>query len=122
MELMVFQIRRSDGSIDPFSSGTLIDVDGKTTHIDQRQFEVEVLDTWQSPHSDAVYPSSWKIRIPGIGLTLDLQPYMADQELNVSYTYWEGAVDVTGVYGEQTLSGSGYVELTGYAMSMEGEF
>ena len=122
MELMLFQIRRSDGSVDPFSSGTLIGIDGETMHIDQSQFIVEVFDTWQSPHSDAVYPSSWKIKIPEVGLILDLQPYMADQELNLSYTYWEGAVGVTGELEGQALSGSGYIELTGYAMSMEGEF
>ena len=122
MELMLYHFRRSDGSVDPFSSGTLVDVDGRTMHIDQSQFEIEVLDTWQSPNSDAVYPSSWTIRIPGIGLILNLKPYMADQELNVSYDYWEGAVGVNGKLGEQALSGSGYVELTGYASSMEGEF
>ena len=122
MELMLFQIRRSDGSVDPFSSGTLIDADGEVIHIDRSQFEIDVLDTWQSPHSGAVYPSSWQIRIPGIGLNLDLQPYMADQELNLSYAYWEGAVEATGRLGEQAVFGSGYVELTGYARSMEGEF
>jgi predicted secreted hydrolase len=47
---------------------------------------------------------------------------MADQELNVSYAYWEGAVNVTGSLGEQAVTGSGYVELTGYAASMEWEF
>lgn len=122
MELMLFQIRRSDGSIDQFSSGTLIKPDGETIHIDRIQFEIDVLDFWRSPHSDAVYPASWKIGIPHIGLTLDVQPYMDDQEMNVSYAYWEGAVSVTGELGEQALSGSGYVEMTGYAMSMEGEF
>ena len=30
MELMVFQIRQADGSIDPFSSGTVIGSDGET--------------------------------------------------------------------------------------------
>ena len=35
-ELMMFQIRRTDGSIDPYSSGTLIAVDGTTKHLDQR--------------------------------------------------------------------------------------
>jgi predicted secreted hydrolase len=47
---------------------------------------------------------------------------MADQEMNVSYAYWEGAVGVSGMYGDQTINGSGYVELTGYAASMEDEF
>jgi len=47
---------------------------------------------------------------------------MLDQELNVSYIYWEGAVKVSGSYGGKAVEGAGYVELTGYAGSFEGEF
>jgi len=42
--------------------------------------------------------------------------------MDVSYIYWEGAVQVAGIYQGQQISGLGYVELTGYAASMEGEF
>ena len=37
-------------------------------------------------------------------------PFVRDQEMRVSFTYWEGAVRITGSAG-----GSGYVEVTGYA-------
>jgi predicted secreted hydrolase len=47
---------------------------------------------------------------------------MADQELNVSYAYWEGAVAVTGTRNAAVVIGGGYVELTGYSKSMGGEF
>jgi predicted secreted hydrolase len=47
---------------------------------------------------------------------------MSDQEMNVSYAYWEGAVNVKGEFANQLVAGSGYVEMTGYAASMEGEF
>ena len=40
----------------------------------------------------------------------------------MSYTYWEGAVRVTGTSGPKAVQGNGYVELTGYAESMQGEF
>jgi predicted secreted hydrolase len=40
---------------------------------------------------------------------------LADQELDVSVRYWEGAVDVTGTRAGRTAAGVGYVELTGYA-------
>ena len=39
-----------------------------------------------------------------------VSPYIAAQEHSQSFIYWEGAADVTGV----GISGSGYVELTGY--------
>jgi predicted secreted hydrolase len=121
-EIMVFQIRQADGSVDPFSSGTLVGSNGDTQHLARSQFEIEVVNTWRSPNSEAVYPALWSISIPEIDLTLDIEPYMSDQELNVSYAYWEGAVGITGTLGEQVVTGSGYVELTGYAASMEGEF
>jgi predicted secreted hydrolase len=121
-ELMVFQIRREDGSIDPFSSGTWINPEGETTHLDQDQFQIQVQDTWRSPHTRAEYPSAWRVEIPSLGLGLEIAPYMNDQEMDVSYTYWEGAVSIKGTAGEKPISGNGYVEMTGYAGSMEGEF
>jgi predicted secreted hydrolase len=121
-ELMVFQIRRADGSIDPFSSGMLVSRDGTTNFLDQEDFNIEVTDTWKSPHSEAVYPSGWSVRIPALELVLEIKPHMQDQELNVSYAYWEGAVGVTGSQGDQPINGNGYVELTGYSGSMAGEF
>jgi predicted secreted hydrolase len=47
---------------------------------------------------------------------------LADQELNVSYAYWEGAVQISGEHGGDPVRGSGYVEMTGYASSMQGQF
>jgi predicted secreted hydrolase len=47
---------------------------------------------------------------------------VADQELNVSFDYWEGAVRIGGTWQGQTVAGSGYVELTGYTESIAGEF
>ena len=48
------------------------------------------------------------------GLSLDIKPYLANQELNLSVRYWEGAVQVKGTSFGQPVSGDGYVELTGY--------
>jgi len=121
-DLMMFQIRRDDGSIDPFSSGTVITPEGETFHLDRDQFEIQVSDTWKSPHSGAEYPSAWTLRVQSINLVLEIQPYMADQEMNVSYAYWEGAVGVRGTMDEISVTGNGYIEMTGYAASMEGEF
>ncbi len=121
-ELMVFQIRRADGDIDPFSSGTWINAGGNTTHLDQDHFQIQVLDTWQSDTSGGEYPARWKVVIPSLSIDLDIEPYLADQEMNVSYAYWEGAVKVSGSVEGETVNGDGYVEMTGYTASMEGEF
>ncbi len=116
-ELMFFQIRRADGSIDPFSSGMYVDAEGGTMPLEGSQFQIHVRDEWVSPHSGGVYPAAWTVNIPQLNLEMNIEPYFRDQEMDVSYFYWEGAVKVSG-----SLTGSGYVEMTGYAGSMEGEF
>jgi predicted secreted hydrolase len=122
VDLMVFQIRRADGSIDPFSSGMLVYPDGRSLPLDQQAFSILVQDSWKSPHSGAVYPARWSVSVPEAGLELEISPHMADQELNVSYSYWEGAVRVQGRLDGAPVAGNGYVELTGYSQSLGGEF
>jgi len=121
-ELMVFQIRRADGSLDPFSSGTLILVDGSTRRLSHDDFEIITGVTWRSPRSGATYPAEWTISVPSANLVLNIAPYLADQELNVSYAYWEGAVKISGERDGRAVSGSGYIEMSGYAGSMGGQF
>ena len=41
-------------------------------------------------------------------------PALADQELDLSFRYWEGAVEIEGTLGASDVNGRGYVELTGY--------
>lgn len=114
-EVMYFNIRKEDGSVEAVSSGTLIDVDGSTRYLPQEAVEITVLDHWQSPESGAIYPAEWAFAIPGEGIELHIKPLLPQQELRVSFTYWEGAVRVEG-----TQQGYGYVELTGYFASMQG--
>jgi predicted secreted hydrolase/threonine/homoserine/homoserine lactone efflux protein len=121
-ELMVFQIRRENGSIDPFSSGTWITADGSTIHLEKDDFEITALDIWKSPTSDVVYPSRWSLRVPKLALELDIHPLIPNQELNLTYQYWEGAADITGGRNGEPVSGTGFVELTGYGKSIAGEF
>ncbi len=121
-ELMVFQIRKADGSIDPFSSGTWIAPDGSTLKLTQKDFTIKIIDTWQSPQSGTVYPSQWVLEIPKLEAEWSIEPQLANQELKLSYTYWEGAVKINGQIAGQAVSGHGYVELTGYSSSIGGEF
>ncbi|MEQ1794816.1 MAG: lipocalin-like domain-containing protein [Nitrospira sp.] len=118
-ELMIYRLRRADGSSDPASSGTLVFADGRMQHLAASDIQLTALDTWTSPTSKATYPSRWQVSIPSLGLSLKLTPLLADQELRTTrstqVTYWEGAVDVTGTERDQRISGEGYIELTGYA-------
>jgi len=121
-DLMVFQIRRSDGTVDPFSSGTLIGPEGDKQSLSLEDFEIGIRATWRSPQTGVVYPSRWRVAVLDAGLDIEIEPYLADQELDVSYAYWEGAVRFQGQRAGEAVSGEGYVELTGYAGSMQEQF
>jgi len=118
-ELMLYRLRRADGSADPVSSGTFIDQDGKAQHLPLKDFSLEPLSRWTSPTSKAVYPQRWRLTIPSRQLSLELVPLMAEQELTTTrstqVTYWEGAIEATGTVQEKPITGKGYMELTGYA-------
>lgn len=121
-ELMAYTLRQADGSVDPYSRGTLIAADGSTRALQAADFTLKVEDSWKSPHSGGVYPAGWVLQIPSAGLTLRIHPALADQELNTSIIYWEGSVRVSGERNGKPVSGKGYTELTGYAQSLAGKF
>jgi len=121
-ELMLFEIRRADGSREPVSGGTLVASDGSTRRLLAADFQAEALGSWTSPHSGAVYPARWRLRVPAEQLQLTVEPLVADQELRTGFVYWEGAVSVSGTSHGRVIAGRGYVELTGYARSMQGVF
>ena len=112
-EFMLFQLRHLDGSIDPYSSGTYIDRDGRATHLKHSDFQLQPLEFWISPTTHTRYPIRWRISIPSLKITLECAAVIPDQELAsedaASPAYWEGAVTYTG-----SASGVGYLEMTGY--------
>jgi predicted secreted hydrolase len=118
-ELMLYRLRRKDGSADPVSSGTLVDRDGRGQHLTISQFTLEPISYWTSQTSHGRYPQRWRLTIPSEQLSLELVPLMAEQELITSrstqVTYWEGAIEARGTIKEKPIKGQGYMELTGYA-------
>lgn len=113
-EVMLYQLRREDGSADPRSAGTLVAADGSSRHLDLGERVLQVLERWQSPASGILYPARWRLTLPGEGLDLWIEPVLANQELDLTFRYWEGAVTVAGEAGGRPVRGRGYVELTGY--------
>ena len=112
--LMFFNIRQEDGSIQANSGGSWIMADSTVEGVSYEETEIEVLDDWTSPRSGAVYPAAWRIRIPHLDLEMEGRPLMADQELDIAQIYWEGAVQFTGMLGEEPVTATGYIEMTGY--------
>jgi len=114
-ELMIYLLRQAQGGYSPASSGTFVHASGKTLHLSQRDFKVDILDRWTSPHTRAVYPSRWQVEVFPLELTLRITPNLSDQELTTQVAYWEGSVSAIGKISGKPVDGVGYVELTGYA-------
>jgi predicted secreted hydrolase len=117
-DLMLYRLRHRDGTVDPASSGTLIDPQGHPRHLKRGEFQVQATGAWKSPHSGATYPAGWQVAFPGAGYQFSLTPTLADQEIRAGapkVTYWEGEVRVQGRRDGAPLTGRGFVELTGYA-------
>lgn len=114
-DLMLYGLRNINGSRDAVSAGTFRGVTGNTSQLNASDVEITVLDTWESPEGGS-YPSKWRLLVPQAGLDIVVTPVMPNQELFTTVRYWEGAVDVEGKHDGATITGRGYVELTGYAL------
>jgi predicted secreted hydrolase len=121
-ELMLFHLRRKDGSVDPYSAGTYVNGSGKSTHLRNEDFTLQpARDTWTSPVTHGSYPIAWKIAVPKLGLELDARTALPNQELasgsSLSPSYWEGAISLVGrrTSSSERVTGVGYLEMTGYA-------
>ena len=113
-DLMIYGLRLRDGTRDPASAGTFVDANGIAAHLSYDDIEIDVLEEWPSPEGGS-YPSRWLLRVPRLGLELNVASVISDQELFTTVRYWEGAVDVRGEHNLRPIEGRGYVELTGYA-------
>ena len=112
-ELMLFQLRRRGGAIDPHSSGTYVDRAGTAAHLTHSEFSLTPISYWHSDRTGANYPIHWKINVPRLGIELNISTAVESQELaseeKSGTTYWEGSVSYSG-----SATGAGYLEMTGY--------
>jgi predicted secreted hydrolase len=111
--LMLYIIRTAGGE-PARAKGTLAWPDGSQATLSGDDFVLEASSEWTSPRTDFRYPSGWRVRLPEHEATLEITPLIADQEMEVSFVYWEGATEVAGAWGGEVVTGRGYVELTGY--------
>jgi predicted secreted hydrolase len=108
--LMAFHIRNAAG-VTVFAHAALRDTAGRTQVWSGFDVQFKALRKWRSARGTE-YPVETELRLgPHVIRT---KPVIDDQELSTrrpaSVTYWEGLVQVEG-----TLTGRGYLELTGYA-------
>ena len=110
--LMFAQLRNALGERIYTLGGTMAYVDGRNEKLNQ--LELIVLDEWTSPDTQVTYPARWQVILPEQNIELLIEPMIPDQEMKVSLIYYEGAISITGDQNGTPLTGSGYVELTGY--------
>jgi predicted secreted hydrolase len=111
-DLMLFRLRRKDGSIDGFSAGTYVDPQGRSRHLAAADFALV-----PGPERYGAYPISWTVRVPSLGIDAAVSTRLPQQELTgsaITPPYWEGAIKAIGIRGSQPLGGVGFLEMTGY--------
>lgn len=117
--LMLYRFRRSDGTEDPRSSGTVIDAAGRATPVGFEAVTLTPGRAWISTASTAPYPVAWRVSLPRERLDLTVDAVLDNQELRTAEStgvaYWEGTVDVRGTADGRPITGRGYLEMTGYS-------
>ena len=100
---------------------TGVEVDGSVSALARDAATIEVLGRWTSPATGARYPTHWRLQVPEHDIDLEVRALLEVAELDGSATtgviYWEGPVEAAG-----SLNGEGYVEMTGYAGTLDGRF
>lgn len=117
-EIMVYQLRQSDGNKSPFSKGSYVNNEGRAENLKHDQFEMRSIDSWQSKKTGITYPSGWYISIPHLDYEFKVIPTVKQQELmteeSTGVNYWEGRSRVEAAKSGRPVKGQAYVELTGY--------
>ncbi|MGM0553548.1 MAG: lipocalin-like domain-containing protein [Pseudomonadota bacterium] len=116
LDLMYYQLRRTDGSIHPFSKGRWMPAGDRRGQLLERE-HVQLVPTRHARlASGNRYPVEWamEIRPPGDGKMREFTVHAVrdEQEMETVIPYWEGAVDIRDRDGNH--AGRGFVELTGY--------
>jgi predicted secreted hydrolase len=109
-KLMLFRMRGSDPQGN-FQHGVLIKPDGQRRLLDPARIEFVVLATEHV--AGRSLPLRWRIGLPELDRSLEVEALHPQQWMEVDFPYWEGIVTVRGTGPDST--GRGYLELTGYS-------
>lgn len=116
-EIMLYDYRGKYADVERY--GSITGPGNQTRNLGPKDYKVEKLGEWKSPHTGCVYPMGWNLTIGD--LKIKVEPLVVDQELRAQHhfwagpEYWEGACSVAG-----DVNGKAYVELNGYCRGVEG--
>jgi predicted secreted hydrolase len=104
-KLMLYRMRQTDGN--HYASGNWISRDGKPEQI--ASADIQMAPGTSTEIEGRKLPTTWRIAIPRLALTIDCVPLNARSWMGTSFPYWEGPISFKGSH-----SGVGYLEMTGY--------
>lgn len=110
-ELMVYQLRNTQGQADAFSYGRWVFADGSGYVLGKQDFTLQPLRYWQAADGRR-YPVEWQLTLAAQQQTWRIEALLDDQQMQTMVTYWEGAVRI--VNQDDQLQGYGYLEMSGY--------
>jgi predicted secreted hydrolase len=96
-------------------AGTLAFPDGRQFKLEEADFDLQAQAEWTSQRTGITYPAGWRVFFPAHEIELVIEPLIADQEMDVTFIYYEGATRVQAQVAGEQVAGVGYVELTGYS-------
>jgi predicted secreted hydrolase len=108
-KLMLFRLRSRSGDAD-YLHGALLGAGGERRVLDPARIRLQPLR--ETTVAGRALPLHWRIELPEIERSLELQPLHPEQWLDLDFPYWEGVVLVRGDGARNR--GEGYLELTGY--------
>ncbi len=118
--LMFAEVRSASGQPQDIFEGTLRYADGRQIVIQPDDFTLTSTGQWTSPTTGIEYPAGWQVSFPAYAIDLTIEPLIPDQEMGLTFNYYEGATTIRGTMEGAAVSGRGYVELTGYGSSPGG--
>lgn len=92
--------------------------DGTRTAV--QQFTLTPSGRWRSTRTFEGWPTAWHLEVPELAITLDLQSAFSDQEFVTVLSkpaFWEGRCSVKGTRQGASVTGTGYIERSGFADS-----
>lgn len=117
-DLMLYRLRTDQGTASRFSAGVLVQPDGSYRPLGRENFEFDAIRRWEDSLG-VEWPVAWRVRLPDMGLDLEVRPAFDAQRWQATVSYWEGAVEVLNSASGERL-GRGYLELSGYADTQSG--
>ncbi len=107
-DLMLYRLRRDDGTRDEFDRGLLVAADGQSQTLMPQEFRLTPTQYWRDSQNTC-WPTQWQIVLNDESFVV--QAMVDNQLMDTAIRYWEGLIRVSQAGAEV---GRGYMELTGY--------